>query len=122
MDALTRLRLMLQIEMPGFVLFHDLAIAPESICWAIRSHLDRPVTIARLRSDSISAEDADFLREALLNGSLLLLIAPEARTLPASCSRPGNTSGAIRDIRLRALDVSFASSLMIPTVILACSD
>lgn len=39
--------------------------------------------MARLRSDHITTDEGAFIRDALLGGRVLLLIAPDAKELPA---------------------------------------
>jgi hypothetical protein len=83
MNKLERLRLLIEKGDPAFVLSHDPTLAPEPICAALRASLPKPVTVAYLRSDAISAEDASVICDALFGGRVLLLIAPEAVELPA---------------------------------------
>src|SRR5262249_1796336 len=84
MEPLEHLHLMARAKIPAFVLFHDPSILPEVICASIVRCFDDRVTVVRLRSDHVTADEGAFIRDTLFDGRVLLVIvAPQARKLPA---------------------------------------
>ena len=85
MKFLERVGVMVRMEEPAFVLFHDPAIPAEAVCASVVQHLaNQRATVARLRSDHISTDEGTFIRDALIGGRVLLLIAPDCKELPAA--------------------------------------
>jgi hypothetical protein len=87
MDWHRQIRELLELKAATFVLYHDNAVSAEAICASVRTCTEKPVSVGRLHSDYILPDDGTFIREALLSGRLLLLIAPDAKKLPASLLR-----------------------------------
>jgi hypothetical protein len=93
------------------VVFHASSVSAEAISAAICAHIGKQTTVVRLRSDSISADEGIFIRNALFQDQVLVVIGGEHHELPGElleawerfCESPRHSyTGAGRFIRFNA--------------------
>jgi hypothetical protein len=66
----------------SFVVYYSPLVPPEAICATVRGHIGKQTTVARLRSDAISADESAFIHDALFQNQVLVLIAGGSGELP----------------------------------------
>jgi hypothetical protein len=77
-----QLQVITVMRLPSLVVFHASSVSAEAISAAIRAHIGKQTTVVRLRSDSISEDEGNFIRDVLLQGQVLVLIGGEHDELP----------------------------------------
>jgi hypothetical protein len=79
-----RSRVIGRLGVSSFVVFHAPSVPPEAICATLCAHVGKPATVARLRSDAITADEGAFIHDALLQDRALVLISGGGNELPAA--------------------------------------